>query len=184
MTAYKAVYLGGEYKVHTKYSQLLNIMFITMFYGPGMPLLFPISALNFLTIYITERITIAFLVRLPPALDDKLTKNCIKVLSFSPIMFILNAYWMYGNRQIFANSWSFVHDSNHAMLSGHYFEPDVFKAVLFVVLFGLTMWMRSRIEAKKFDVDEDLPHFFRAMRLQQANVVVKMEQNVQDNFGL
>jgi len=70
------------------------------------------------------------------------------------------------------------------MLSGHYFEPDFFKVVLIIVVIGLTMWMKSRITARKMDVDEDLPNFFNAMRLQQANVVVKMEDNVRDNFEL
>lgn len=98
MAGYKTIYLGGEFKVHTKYSQVLNIIFITLFYGSGMPLLFPLSALNLFAIYITERISITYLLRLPPSLDDKLIRTCIKILGISPILFIFNAYWMYNNR--------------------------------------------------------------------------------------
>jgi len=41
-----------------------------MLYGVGMPLLFPLAAFNFFNQYICERITVAYIVQLPPALDD------------------------------------------------------------------------------------------------------------------
>lgn len=47
MQQYKNVYEGSDYLVHFKYSGILNIVYISMMYGIGMPLLFPIGALNF-----------------------------------------------------------------------------------------------------------------------------------------
>lgn len=65
---YKGIYSGGEYVIHFKYSGLLNIVFITMMYGVGMPLLFPIAAFNFMNQWICERYTVAYYMKLPPAL--------------------------------------------------------------------------------------------------------------------
>ena len=67
-------------------------------YGIGMPLLFPIAALQIFNIWITERITVAYFTVLPPTLDQKLTENCIKVLKWAPMIFLFNGYWILGNR--------------------------------------------------------------------------------------
>ena len=81
-------------------------------YGIGMPILFPVAALNFLNQWICERIIVSYYVRLPPALDDTLTNNAVKMLKGAPIIMIMNAYWMVSNNQIFDNKWYFVHTTN------------------------------------------------------------------------
>ena len=44
MQKYKDLYGGNDYVIHFKYSAVLNVCYITMMYGIGMPLLFPIAA--------------------------------------------------------------------------------------------------------------------------------------------
>lgn len=46
MANFKKVYGGGDYVIHFKYSGVLNVVYVTMMYGMGMPILFPIAALN------------------------------------------------------------------------------------------------------------------------------------------
>lgn len=46
--------------------------------------------------------------RLPPALDDKLTNNCLSMMAYAPMFLLFNSYWMITNRQIFANEWQFI----------------------------------------------------------------------------
>ena len=53
---YKEVWGGIEFSLHTKFANLLNITFVTMLYGLGLPLLFPIAALNLLTKLICEKL--------------------------------------------------------------------------------------------------------------------------------
>jgi hypothetical protein len=60
MAQYKDLYSGADYVIHFKYSGILNIMYITMMYGVGMPILFPIAAFNFLNQYICERLIVAY----------------------------------------------------------------------------------------------------------------------------
>jgi hypothetical protein len=55
-----------------------------------------------------ERILVAYVMRQPPALDAKLTDNCIGMLRFAPLLMLANGYWMLSNRQIFANMWDWV----------------------------------------------------------------------------
>ena len=97
------LYSGQDYVIHFKYSNILNIIYVTMLYGIGMPILFPIAAFNFVNQYICERFILAYEMKQPPCLDDRLTKNALGKLKWAPLLMLLNAYWMLGNRQIFNN---------------------------------------------------------------------------------
>lgn len=48
MAIYKVIHSGIEYDIHFKYSAVLNVACVTMMYGVGMPILFPVAAINFL----------------------------------------------------------------------------------------------------------------------------------------
>lgn len=60
MAQYKDLYSGAEYVIHFKYAGVLNIVFITMMYGIGMPILFPLAAFNFFNQWVCERIIVAY----------------------------------------------------------------------------------------------------------------------------
>lgn len=120
MQNYKDVQSGAEYVIHFKYSGILNIVYITMMYGVGMPILFPIAAFNFFNQWVCERLTVALLVKQPPALDAKLTNNCISMLKWSPLFLLFNGYWMLSNKQIFLNTWEFIEKSTESMRSEHF----------------------------------------------------------------
>lgn len=88
-----------------------------MMYGVGMPLLFPIAAFNFFNQWICERYIVAYYMKLPPALDNKLTLNCLDRIKLAPILLIFNGYWMLSNKQIFEGKWDFIEKSSDTMLS-------------------------------------------------------------------
>ena len=46
MQPYKDVYSGVDYIIHFKYSGILSVTYLTLMYGVGMPILFPIAAFN------------------------------------------------------------------------------------------------------------------------------------------
>jgi hypothetical protein len=37
-------------------------------------------------------------VRQPPAMDDTMTKNTLRLLKLAPIMLLMNGYWMISNK--------------------------------------------------------------------------------------
>ena len=49
------IYLGPEYLFHFKCAMLLNITYVTVFYGLGLPLLFPIALLSYFMFWAVER---------------------------------------------------------------------------------------------------------------------------------
>jgi len=98
MAKYRAIYGGTDYLIHFKYSDALNITYITCMYGIGIPVLFPVAAMNLGLTLISERIATAYYVKLPPAMDDTMTKNTLRLLKLAPIMLLFNSYWMVGNK--------------------------------------------------------------------------------------
>ena len=88
-------------------------------YGAGMPILFPIAALNYISIWLLERYNIAYSNQLPPSLDDKLQNNAIKMMRIAPLLFVCNGYWMLNNQQIFQSSVSLKATSDIPMTTGH-----------------------------------------------------------------
>ena len=116
---YMDVYSGPNYIIHYKYSGVLNIAYVTMLYGMGLPMLFPIAFLSFFILYTTERYQIAYTYQMPPAMDDKMTENAIRLLSYTPIIFLINSYWMLSNRQMFDNVINMIPFSTQEMQSAH-----------------------------------------------------------------
>ena len=198
MAAYKDLYSGADYVIHFKYSGVLNIVYITMMYGIGMPILFVLAAFNFFNQWVCERIIVAYQMRLPPALDDKLTVNCIGMLKLAPILLLFNGYWMITNRQIYENNWSYIGKSTDSMLSQHevsfsidWGTPALFMATAAVGILAIQKIFSSYLmrwgftmQSVEIKVDEDLPNFFRSARLTQADELIKENENMQENFGI
>lgn len=82
-------------------------------------MLFPIAFCSFFIFWVTERYQLAYTYQLPPAMDDKMTENAVSLLSLSPIIFLVNGYWMLSNKQMFENVINSKVSSDEEMMSGH-----------------------------------------------------------------
>lgn len=60
MQMYVDMYSGPKYFIHFKYSSMLNVLFVTMLYGVGIPILFPIAAITYFIYYSLERLCVAY----------------------------------------------------------------------------------------------------------------------------
>jgi hypothetical protein len=95
------IYSGPEYMIHFKYSGILNIAFVTMMYGVGMPILYLIAASAYFVLYSLERVLVAYMYQLPPTFDDALTKNCLTIMRWASVFQLFVGFWMLGNKVIF-----------------------------------------------------------------------------------
>lgn len=58
---YKDLYSGPNFEVYYQYSQMLVITWITFMFAPGLPILFPIGLFGLITLYVTNRLCLAYL---------------------------------------------------------------------------------------------------------------------------
>lgn len=95
---YYELYAGPIYQIHYKYSSIMNICFVTMLYGPGIPILFPIGLCALSVLYLVERYSVAKYYRMPPNFSDQLNRSCLDAILFSPFLYACLGFWMYSNR--------------------------------------------------------------------------------------
>jgi hypothetical protein len=82
----------------------MNTVFITLFYGTALPLLYPVAAFTFLNLYIVEKLAVTYYYQEPPSYDDRLNKLALSWLKYSPLMLLIFGYWVMGQPQIFENN--------------------------------------------------------------------------------
>lgn len=120
---FKDAYTGADFAIDLSYlyADSLNVIFLAMFYGIGMPIMFPMAAVILASQRLCQRLRVAYLCRLPPFLGNELSQAVYAVMKWAPLFMLYNAYWLMGNRQTFTNRYSYISKVYHPMRSGHYF---------------------------------------------------------------
>ena len=95
---YVNTYAGPEATLHFRYSQILNLIMITMTYGTAMPLLYPIAFFALVNFYVCERIQFAYFYRKAPLMGNLLNQTALNILSYAPFFGLSFSYWFMGNR--------------------------------------------------------------------------------------
>lgn len=168
-----------------------------MMYGLGIPLLFPVAALGLFVAYVCERISLAYVARQPPAMDDTSTRSALATVKYAPLFLLANGWWMLSNRQIFGNAWSYVEHDQQPMPSRHWVVPTGLDWATPVLLTALAGFVVSLLQAffgpllaslgfamarGDIEVDEDLPNFWEAVKLAHADEAIKEAVNMKDNY--
>lgn len=89
--------------MHFKYSNILTIVYMTMLYGFGMPILFPIALLSFMVLYGVEKTMLFYGYVMPPMYDERLSNDVLDKLQFAPLLYVCFGYWMASNQQLLSN---------------------------------------------------------------------------------
>ena len=97
---YINLWAGPQYFMHYKYSSIMNIIFLTMLFGPGMPLMFPVAALSLIVLYLLEVYMLYYVYKAPPAYDELLNNSVLSNLAFAPLFMLSYGYWMLSSLQL------------------------------------------------------------------------------------
>ena len=96
-----SIYSGPVFSIHWKYAYVINVSIVTMLYGPMLPVLFPIALFSLCSLYVTERLMIAYSYQKPPMYDTTISRTAIKLLYSAPLFYAASAAWVYSNQQVF-----------------------------------------------------------------------------------
>lgn len=107
--------------VHYKYSTMQNIVFICFFFGPVMPLLFPVGLASLFVLNTMERLMLAYSYQKPLMQDSLIAKSCIRTMRVAPFLYNLNALWAFSNQQVFNNKVAVNDGASIYPLAGHTF---------------------------------------------------------------
>ena len=92
------IYSGGVFYIHYKYSYILTVIYITFFFGPGLPILFPIALISLVSLYVSERLQMAYSYQRPPMYDPLINNTALRILALAPFLYVMMAAWLYSNQ--------------------------------------------------------------------------------------
>ncbi len=98
---------------------MLNITFVAMMYGLGMPILFPVAVGTLLVLYCTEKAMVYYSCSLPPMYDEKLNNSVLSLMTYAPLFLLGFGYWMLSNKQLLQNDIIFNDENTVGPRSGH-----------------------------------------------------------------
>ena len=103
MGEYWDKYVGPEYVIENAQANLLNFTMTCFLFGAGLPVLFPVTLLCLIVLYVFEKKTIARLARLPKNFNPKMNDEIVSTFLIGPILYSAIGYWMYSNQQVVGN---------------------------------------------------------------------------------
>jgi len=101
---YINLYLGPNFDMGRRYSQILVTIFVVLIYSPGMPILYVCAFLFFLICYWVDKILLLRFYRSPPKIDLFIAKLFDVIVLAGLILHYCFAIWMYGNDSILTST--------------------------------------------------------------------------------
>ena len=120
-----SLHAGPQYLIYYKCANTNMMVFITIFFGSALPILYIITCWSILCQYVFERLTLAYFYRLPPKFNDQLTLLNIKLMQLATIPSLLLTFWLYGNNQMFGNRIDSFTNEDEVTLSHHTFHETL-----------------------------------------------------------
>ena len=125
-SVFLSLYAGPQYLIYYKCANTNIGVFITIIFGPALPILYVITSWAIFCQYFFERITLAYLYRRPPTFNVELTLLNIRLMQFATIPSLLLTYWLYGNNQMFDNKIDPIRVQDEMRLSHHTFQEGFY----------------------------------------------------------
>jgi hypothetical protein len=86
-------YEGAEFAMSVRYGEILNIVFVTMTFCSGVPVLVPFAFFSFLVHYTVDKFDFLRVSKLPPSFSTTLAEGAAEVLAYAAIGHLLFAMW-------------------------------------------------------------------------------------------
>ena len=77
---FEQIYSGPQFFVHYRLAFIVNIVYVTFLFGPGMPILFPIALAGLIFTYVSERLRMAYSYQKPPMYNSQLAATTLSAL--------------------------------------------------------------------------------------------------------
>lgn len=172
---YYNTYAGPSFEIHYKYSTILNIVFITMMFGYGVPMLFPLAIGQLAVLYVVEVLSLYYSYREPPMQDARLPEYVLNIMDYAPLFYFGFGWWMASSRQLLSNDHLTPSESlNSSPISSHnltslYTEvgwaSPAWPLLLSFIIMVFLIIFKTRIlhQFKDEDIDEDIPNYFASL---------------------
>ena len=97
---YEKINTGSELDMSGRYSNLMVVTYIVMFYGSGMPVMYPLALCYFFITFWVDKFLIFKCHRKPNITDDTMQNNSLNYYGFAVILHFIGGALMYSNAKI------------------------------------------------------------------------------------
>ena len=203
--SYVDLYSGEQFDFAEKYSSIIMVAFVTMMYGIGMPILFPVGAFGFIMMYMVHKSKLFWAHQRPPMFDDELNNYVLNTLTYAPILMLGFGFWMLTNPEMFSNEvvWKqrYNDDPTEHVWTDVFFgnmlakNPQALPIFIAFWFFLITIFFRNflysaitkcfpSMKIGAFHIEEDLPNYFAAVDDHDRNWSIKEEENSRNNLRM
>ena len=84
---------GYEFDLSTRYGEVLNVLFVTMVFSGGMPILIPFAAITFMMNYVIDKFDFARCSKVPPWYSNDLAEASAALVAYSAVGHLMFAVW-------------------------------------------------------------------------------------------
>lgn len=132
-------FIGPEFRLHYRYARVLNVCFVTLIFGTGLPVLYIFGIVSFVVMYWTDRFLLTYSYQKPFISGDVLSKLAMEIFPYSGILHLFFAYWMISNIQITSNYFGDekIQDATHVEKTGHVIANITFDENIQLLLIGV-----------------------------------------------
>jgi hypothetical protein len=97
---YEKKNMGNEFLIEYRYNMILTIMFVTIMFSAGLPVLYPVAVIFFTVTYWCDKYLVLRHYKKPPVFDNFLALRTIEWFKYALVMHILVGALMFGNDDI------------------------------------------------------------------------------------
>lgn len=100
-TDYDELWDGGEFELPARYGAIQMVFWVTMIYGSGLPILYPLGFGFFFIAFWVDKWAITKLYNAPAQSDGKLAKSVTDSMVYGVLLHVIVACWKYSNTRLF-----------------------------------------------------------------------------------
>lgn len=101
---YEDLYTGPEFTLDYRLAQIVAFTWVSFMFGPGMPILFPISAIAFIVMYWIDKWLVLRFYRLPKNFDSETIKYSIEKMKYAFVFHLIVGYLILSSQSILSSS--------------------------------------------------------------------------------
>lgn len=174
-------------------------------YGPGVPILFPISLLCLISLYLYEKKMITRQTRLPRNFNPKMNDQIVSTCFYGPILYSAIGFWMYTNPAIIGNHIKPIDTIKSSVDTQHKLWrsiTEVSPGTPFLILFVISVVAKLDHHfklykycfkgTKLFQLNKQMkdenhkiePDFYDALAKKHRMFLIEKEEELENHFGI
>mmetsp|Transcript_7230 Transcript_7230/g.6337 ORF Transcript_7230/g.6337 Transcript_7230/m.6337 type:complete len:521 (+) Transcript_7230:2062-3624(+) len=123
---YEEINTGPEFPITDRYSQIITLIWLTLMFSSGLPLLYPIAMCTVFLMYWVDKITLLRVYKNPLPYTYELPMKAMRLFKYAIVTHFIIGLYMYSNVQIIPPA---REDSTNALIeASQHFTTDVLNA--------------------------------------------------------